>query len=164
MPSARGDRVAHLAQPSYRLHLRQRSHGWSHGGERDLLEDFSMTKPRSRISAAAGVALALLALPLRAQPADTATIRPFHFHASDEQLADLQRRIQATRWPDKELVADDSQGVRLATMQALAKYWGSAYDWKKAEKRLDSYPQFVTTIDGVDIHFIHVRSKDKNAL
>jgi pimeloyl-ACP methyl ester carboxylesterase len=97
-------------------------------------------------------------------PAADAAIRPFHFHASDEQLADLHRRIAATRWPEKELVADASQGVQLATMQALAKYWGTDYDWRKAEAKLDSYPQFVTTIDGLDIHFIHVRSKEKNAL
>jgi pimeloyl-ACP methyl ester carboxylesterase len=83
---------------------------------------------------------------------------------SDEQLADLRRRIQATRWPDKELVADASQGVQLATMQALAKYWGTNYDWRKFEARLDALPQFTTEIDGVNIHFIHVRSKEKNAL
>jgi pimeloyl-ACP methyl ester carboxylesterase len=99
-----------------------------------------------------------------APAADGTAIRPFHFHASDEQLADLRRRIQATRWPDKELVADASQGVQLATMQALAKYWGTNYDWRKFEARLDALPQFTTEIDGVNIHFIQVRSKEKNAL
>jgi pimeloyl-ACP methyl ester carboxylesterase len=98
-----------------------------------------------------------------AQPT-AASIRPFHFHASDDALADLRRRILATKWPDKETVADESQGVRLATMQALARYWATEYDWRKCEARLNTLPQFVTTIDGLDIHFIHVRSKHKNAL
>ena len=91
-------------------------------------------------------------------------IRPFHVHVSDEALADLRRRIQATRWPDKETVADQSQGVQLATIQKLANYWATEYDWRKAEARLNALPQFVTRIDGVDIHFIHVRSKNPNAL
>jgi len=89
---------------------------------------------------------------------ESETIRPFHFEASDADLADLNRRIKATRWPDRELVADDTQGVQLATMQALAAYWGSQYDWRKVEARLNALPQFVTEIDGLDIHFIHVRS------
>jgi pimeloyl-ACP methyl ester carboxylesterase len=91
-------------------------------------------------------------------------IRPFQFKASDEALADLRRRIAATRWPDKETVADQTQGVQLATMQELARYWGTDYDWCKVEARLNALPQFVTEIDGLDIHFIHVRSKDENAL
>jgi pimeloyl-ACP methyl ester carboxylesterase len=92
------------------------------------------------------------------------TIRPFQFKASDEALADLRRRIEATRWPDKETVADQTQGVKLATMQELARHWGTDYDWRKVEARLNALPQFVTEIDGLDIHFIHVRSKDENAL
>jgi Epoxide hydrolase N terminus len=91
-------------------------------------------------------------------------IRPFQFHARDEALADLRRRIAATRWPDRETVSDASQGVQLATMQKLARYWTSDYDWRKVEARLNALPQFMTNIDGVDIHFIHVRSKHKNAL
>ena len=94
---------------------------------------------------------------------DTA-IRPFKFHASDEALADLKRRVAATRWPEREIVNDQSQGVQLATVQKLANYWAKDYDWRKAEAKLNSYPQFTTNIDGVDIHFIHVRSKEKNAL
>ncbi|WP_019832053.1 epoxide hydrolase family protein [Sphingomonas sp. PR090111-T3T-6A] len=94
---------------------------------------------------------------------DTA-IRPFHFYATDAQLADLRRRIAATRWPDQETVGDYSQGVKLETMRKVADYWATRYDWRKAETRLDALPQFVTTIDGVEIHFIHVRSKQKNAL
>ena len=95
---------------------------------------------------------------------DAVAIRPFTFHASDEALADLRRRIAATRWPSKELVPDGTQGVQLQTMRALAQYWQTDYDWRKAEARLNALPQFVTTIDGLDIHFIHVRSKHKGAL
>src|SRR5262245_61860232 len=91
-------------------------------------------------------------------------IRPFQFHASDAALADLRQRIKATQWPEKETVADESQGVPLATMQQLANYWATDYDWRKAEAKLNSYPQFMTTIDGLDIHFIHVRSKNPKAL
>jgi len=91
-------------------------------------------------------------------------IRPFHFHASNEALADLRRRVLATQWPEKETVTDQSQGVPLATMQQLARYWATDYDWRKCEAKLDALPQFVTTIDGLDIQFIHVRSKEKNAL
>src|SRR5213080_2738486 len=97
---------------------------------------------------------------------ETATdaIRPFHFHASDEDLTDLRQRIKATRWPEKEPVADFSQGVPLATMQKLARYWTTEYDWRKVEAKINSYPNFITEIDGLDIHFIHVRSKEENAL
>jgi pimeloyl-ACP methyl ester carboxylesterase len=91
-------------------------------------------------------------------------IRPFRFHFPDEALADLKRRIAATRWPERELVKDQSQGVQLATVQKLARYWESEYDWRKCEAKLNALPQFITHIDGVDIHFIHVRSKHPNAL
>jgi pimeloyl-ACP methyl ester carboxylesterase len=91
-------------------------------------------------------------------------IRPFHVNIPEEQLADLKRRIQATRWPDPEIVKDETQGVQFATMQALAKYWANNYDWRKVEARLNALPQFVTNIDGLDIHFIWVKSKQKNAL
>jgi pimeloyl-ACP methyl ester carboxylesterase len=123
--------------------------------------------------AACSVFLSLQADPCRAQGApgtkkpasagDT-SIRPFEFHATDEQLADLKRRLAATRFPDKETVADASQGVQLATMKELVRYWQNDYDWRKVEAQLDALPQFVTTIDGVDIHFIHVKSKHPNAL
>lgn len=91
-------------------------------------------------------------------------IRPFHVNVPEQKLVDLKRRILATQWPEQENVKDESQGVQLATMQALAKYWATKYDWRKVEARLNALPQFITTIDGVDIHFIHVRSKYKNAL
>jgi pimeloyl-ACP methyl ester carboxylesterase len=99
-----------------------------------------------------------------AAASDDKTIRPFHFAASKEALADMRKRIAATRWPDKETVNDASQGVQLATIQKLARYWATDYDWSKCEAKLKALPQFVTKIDGVDIHFIHVRSKEKNAL
>ncbi|MDF2751724.1 MAG: multidrug transporter, partial [Gaiellaceae bacterium] len=85
-------------------------------------------------------------------------VRPFQLEIPDEQIDDLRRRIAATRWPSKELVADRSQGVQLATMQELARYWTTEYDWRKAEEKLNALPQFTTEIDGVDIHFIHVKS------
>jgi pimeloyl-ACP methyl ester carboxylesterase len=91
-------------------------------------------------------------------------IRPFQFRASQEDLDDLRRRILATKWPDKEPVEDFSQGVQLKTIQALAKYWATQYDWRKIEAKMNALPQFITNIDGLDIHFIHVRSKHKNAL
>jgi pimeloyl-ACP methyl ester carboxylesterase len=99
-----------------------------------------------------------------ANAAEGDAIRPFTFHASQTALDELRRRIAATRWPEKETVADSSQGVPLATMQDLARYWATDYDWGKAEAKLNAFPQFVTTIDGLDIHFIHVRSKHPNAL
>ena len=95
---------------------------------------------------------------------ETNDIRPFHVHFSDSALTDLRRRIRATRWPEKETVTDESQGVPLTVMQELARHWGTDYDWRKVEAKLNALPQFVTTIDGLDIHFIHVKSKEKNAL
>jgi pimeloyl-ACP methyl ester carboxylesterase len=91
-------------------------------------------------------------------------VRPFSIHFPDEALADLKRRITATRWPPQETVKDQSQGVQLATIQKVARYWATEYDWRKCEARLNALPNFVTRIDGVDIHFIHVRSKHPNAL
>jgi pimeloyl-ACP methyl ester carboxylesterase len=91
-------------------------------------------------------------------------IRPFQVEIPDEALAELGRRIEATRWPSKELVADRSQGVQLATMQELARYWTTDYDWRKCEAKLNALPQFTAEIDGVDIHFVHVKSPHENAL
>jgi pimeloyl-ACP methyl ester carboxylesterase len=92
------------------------------------------------------------------------TIRPFEVHVPDEDLTDLQRRVAATRWPGKELVADQSQGVQLATIQTLVAYWGTGYDWRRCEAQLNALPQFVTEIDGLAIHFIHVKSRHADAL
>src|SRR5215831_19768825 len=96
---------------------------------------------------------------------DTATeIRPFSVAVPDEALDDLRRRIEATQWPERETVADASQGVPLATMQTLARHWATEYDWRQVEARLNSLPQFITEIDGLDIHFIHARSRHEDAL
>src|SRR5215207_7821909 len=91
-------------------------------------------------------------------------IRPFSVNVPEAELTELRRRINATRWPERELVTDVSQGVQLATMQKLARYWATDYDWRRCEAKLNALPQFITTIDGLDIHFIHVRSKHPNAL
>ena len=91
-------------------------------------------------------------------------VRPFQVEFAEEEIADLRRRIEATRWPSEELVGDRSQGVQLATLQALARYWASDYDWGRVAARLNALPQFTTEIDGVEIHFIHVRSRHENAL
>jgi len=91
-------------------------------------------------------------------------IRPFQVHVPDEALAELRRRIVATRWPERETVTDTSQGVQLATIRELARHWATDYDWRKCEAKLNAIPQFITEIDGLDIHFIHVRAKHANAL
>ncbi len=95
---------------------------------------------------------------------NTTEIRPFQFNFPDSDLNELRTRINATKWPRKETVADDSQGVPLATMQELARYWATDYNWRKIEAKLNALPQFITQIDGIDIHFIHVRSQNENAL
>jgi len=121
--------------------------------------------------AVASLALAAATIPVVASDRsatvpkeDRNAIRPFHVNIPEETLVDLRRRIAATRWPEKETVADESQGVPLATMRELARYWATDYDWRKIEAKLNALPQFITEIDGLDIHFIHVRSEHKNAL
>jgi hypothetical protein len=113
-------------------------------------------------SAAAG-AVGLMPASLRAS-ADDASLRPYQVRFPDSDLEDLRRRIQATKWPDREQVPDTTQGVQLSTMRDLARHWASNYDWRKIEARLNAVPNFITEIDGLDIHFIHVRSKHENAL
>ncbi|WP_287286441.1 epoxide hydrolase, partial [Mesorhizobium sp.] len=93
-----------------------------------------------------------------------APVRPFTVDIPQEDITELRRRIAATRWPDRETVNDRSQGIQLAKMQEIVRYWGTEYDWRKAEAKLNALPQFITEIDGLDIHFIHVRSKNANAL
>ena len=95
---------------------------------------------------------------------DPTAIRPFQVSFPEGELSELRRRVLATRWPERETVKDDSQGVPLATIQELARYWGTDYDWSKCEAKLNALPQFLTEIDGLDIHFIHVRSQHENAL
>jgi pimeloyl-ACP methyl ester carboxylesterase len=102
--------------------------------------------------------------PALASAAEDSTIRQFEVDVPEEELVDLRRRIAATQWPEGETVADDSQGVQLATMQKLAAYWGTEYDWRACEAKLNAFPQFITEIDGLDIHFIHVRSEHEDAL
>lgn len=123
----------------------------------------SSTRRQLLTATAAVGAISLLPGTLRAAVTGDA-IRPFRVNIPDEQLVDLRQRIMATRWPEKETVADQSQGVQLATIQTLARYWATDYDWRKGEAKLNASPQFITEIDGLDIHFIHVRSKHENAL
>jgi pimeloyl-ACP methyl ester carboxylesterase len=124
-------------------------------------------KRKLLVGVATGLAAAGAASLLTIRPAPAATsdeIRPFHINIPEADLADLRRRLAATRWPEKETVADDSQGVPLAMLQDLVRYWQTDYDWRKVEARLNALPQFTTEIDGLDIHFIHVRSRHENAL
>ena len=125
----------------------------------------SLSPTRRELLAATSAVSAISMLPgtLRAAAGDD-SIRPFTVSISRDEITDLRRRIAATRWPDKETVADQSQGVQLATMQKLADYWATDYDWRKCEAKLNALPQFITEIDGLEIHFIHVRSKHEEAL
>ena len=116
------------------------------------------------VSVAAAATLSMLPEHAAAVTTGNGAIRPFHINFPEEQLVDLRRRINATRFPERETVTDQSQGVQLATVQKLARYWATEYDWRKVEAKLNSYPNFITEIDGLDIHFIHVRSKHENAL
>ncbi|HVI91489.1 MAG TPA: alpha/beta fold hydrolase [Dongiaceae bacterium] len=125
----------------------------------------SPTRRGFLIASAAAGTIGLLPRSLRAAAVPTGdTIRPFHVNFPQAAIDDMRRRISETRWPEKETVTDESQGVPLATMRELADYWASGYNWRKAEAKLNAYPQFITEIDGLDIHFIHVRSRHENAL
>ena len=125
-----------------------------------------LPSPDRRAVLAASVAVAASRfLPTQAQAATANdAIRPFKVSFPENELDDLRKRIKATRWPERETVSDDSQGVPLAMIQDLARYWATDYDWRKCEKKLNALPQFITEIDSLDIHFIHVRSKHENAL
>src|SRR3974390_611320 len=132
---------------------------------RNAMSTTSFSPPRRSLLAIAATAGAVSLLPEHlAAATDSSAIRSFHVHVPEAELADLRRRVLATRWPGKELVSDPSQGVQLATMQKLARYWSTDYDWRKCEARLKALPHLITEIDGVDIHFIHVRSKNDDAL
>ena len=127
------------------------------------------------LAAAAALSLAVLSAPTSVQaaavsPSDNSPIasapgsggeqvRPYRVKIAPAAVADLRRRLAATRWPDKETVADQSQGAQLAKLQELVRYWGTEYDWRKGEAKLNAFPQFKTKIDGMDIHFIHVKSR-----
>ena len=123
----------------------------------------SLERLTCRVIAIGVIALAAMTSSRAAENSD-ATIRPFKVSIPEKEITELRRRIAATRWPTKELVTDRSQGVQLATLKELARYWATDYDWRKAEAKLNAFPQFVTKIDGVDIHFIHVRSRHENAM
>ena len=123
----------------------------------------SPTRRSFLASSAAASAVGLLPAEPRAATGGDA-VRPFRIEVPDEALADLRRRVAATKWPERETVADATQGVQLATIKELARYWATDHDWRKVEARLNALPQFMTEIDGLDIHFIHVRSKHENAL
>ncbi|HTJ59480.1 MAG TPA: epoxide hydrolase [Devosiaceae bacterium] len=122
------------------------------------------TTRRALLAASAALGAAALLPRGIAAAAESNGIQPVNVHIPEEQLVDLRRRIAATRWPDQETVDDQSQGAQLEKLQGLVRYWGGDYDWRKVEARLNALPQFKTTIDGVDIHFIHVRSPEPNAL
>jgi pimeloyl-ACP methyl ester carboxylesterase len=124
-----------------------------------------LSSPNRRTVLAASAAVAASGLvPAQAQPVTPSdVIRPFRIDAPEAELTELRRRINATRWPERETVTNESQGVPLATIQQLARYWATDYDWRKCEAKLNALPQFMTEIDGLDIHFIHVRSKHENA-
>ena len=121
---------------------------------------------RRKVLAASAAVAASRFIPTQAHAASTSSdaIRPFKVNVPEAELAELRKRIDATRWPERETVTDDSQGVPLAMIQELARYWATDYDWRKCEAKLNALPQFITEIDGLDIHFIHVRSKQENAL
>jgi pimeloyl-ACP methyl ester carboxylesterase len=129
------------------------------------MSTISLSPTRRELLAAAAAAAAISTLPgtLRAATGD-ASIRPFTINIPEDELTELRRRIAATRWPDRETVTDASQGAPLTKLQELVRYWGTDYDWRKVEAKLNALPQFVTTIDDVDIHFIHVRSRHPNAM
>jgi len=129
------------------------------------MSSFPLSSSRRHVLAASTAAGAVALLPATARgAAEDNAIRPFLVNIPEEQLVDLRRRIAATRWPDKETVTDQSQGVQFGTAQKLARYWHTDHHWRKIEAKLNALPQFVTEIDGLDIHFIHVRSKHENAL
>jgi pimeloyl-ACP methyl ester carboxylesterase len=160
-----------MIQLNYALHTKS-THA-EHGRRRSLTAAltlatfglFAVALPSQAQTVASGFAFTTKRETARRDTAaDAEAIRPFHVHVPERVLDDLRRRLAATRLPDQETVADQSQGVQLATMKDLVRYWRTDYDWRKAEARLNPLPQFVTTIDGVEIHFIHVRSKNPNAL
>src|SRR6185369_1061178 len=122
------------------------------------------TSPGSKITSEEDTMTQATATQQSQQTVDKNAIRPFQVSFPQEELTELRRRVNATRWPEQETVADHSQGVPLATVQKLAQYWATDYDWSKCEEKLKALPHFITEIDGLDIHFIHVRSKHEDAL
>ena len=133
-------------------------------GPRQAIDDLTRRRLMAASAAGGAVLLASAAFAGAASGAGTSQIRPFRVRFPNEAIVDLRRRIVATRWPDRETVADQSQGVQLAGMQQFVRYWGADYDWLRVEAQLNALPQFMTEIDGLDIHFIHVRSRHPGAM
>ena len=130
-----------------------------------MSEKSSTLSRRSVLAGSAAIsAFSLLAMHPSVASREGEAIRPFSIHIPEAELVDLRRRIVATRWPDRETVNDQSQGIPLAKLKPLVEHWGTGYDWRKAEAKINALPQFMTEIDGVDVHFIHVRSKHADAL
>src|SRR5262249_23159504 len=134
----------------------------------EVTERASTRRNLTTRTAVASLALATATIPVvagdgAASKENPTAIRPFQFHASEKALTDLRRRLVATQWPERETVTDTSQGVPLATMRELARYWATDYDWRKCEAKLNSLPQFITRIDGLDIHFINTISSLKKS-
>src|SRR4051812_42212964 len=129
-----------------------------------LLTLLATAPHRVGLAVLAATAAGATSATLAAAETNNTKVVPFHVSVPDADLADLRRRLKATRWPDKETAADQWQGVQLAKLQELVRYWGTDYDWRKAEAKLNALPQFSTKIDGVDIHFIHVKSRHPNAM
>jgi pimeloyl-ACP methyl ester carboxylesterase len=141
-------------------------HGWPSRRSGDVVQSRSQAKTVVSDSNKGRKGLEPMSTTMQAKGTATMSdaIRPFRYDAPEQLLVDLRRRLTATRWPERETVADASQGVQLATIQQLARYWATDYDWRKCEAKLNALPNFITEIDGLDIHFIHVRSKHDNAL
>jgi len=126
-----------------------------------------LSAPRRRLFAVSAIALGIAVLDGHSTAVSAASdtaIRPFKVHVPEAALVDLRRRITATRWPDRETVNDQSQGIQLGKLKPLVEYWGRGYGWRKADGKRNALPQFMTQIDGLDIHFIHVRSRHPSAL
>ena len=133
-------------------------------GSKDIDHDRRRFVEGAAVSVAAAAALSMPSQDAAAVTTGNGAIRALDINFPEAELIELRRRINATRWPEQETVTDQSQGVQLATIQKLARYWATEYDWRKVEARLNALPNFITEIDGLDIHFIHVRSKHENAL
>jgi pimeloyl-ACP methyl ester carboxylesterase len=137
---------------------------WATMNRRDGLKLGAASLMTSLLPIPASLAAQTEALPKEKAMADNTAIRPFQFEASQADLADLRRRVSTTKWPEREQVSDATQGVQLSTIQKLAQYWATQHDWRKCEAKINAVPNFITEINGLDIHFIHVRSKHENAL
>jgi hypothetical protein len=161
--------IVDSAEPKTRTRVRQKSSDLKSRGVRLAPRNLFSDAIAARVGTAPPHLSSILqkepkAMTAQEKSSDKTAIRPFRVEVPEAELTEMRRRINATKWPEKETVADASQGVQLATMQKLARYWATEYDWRKCEAKLNALPNFITEIDGLDIHFIHVRSKHENAL